>query len=281
MSGTFSILGRPSHDSDVGSGPVVVTIPHAGLEVPEVDAASLALSGRALLRDADLFVDDLARDIPAAGVPVVVGRISRYVLDLNRAPDDVDVEVCPELGRLARPSPRGLCWRTTTDGVAVLRRPLSAAEVRSRVARIHEPYHGAVRTLLAERRARFGFAILLDLHSMPSRFETAKRRVDVVPGNLDNTSCAPDLLRAVVDHFVAARLTVRPNDPYKGQYTTSFHGRPADGIHALQLEVNRDLYMDERTFTLQESEALRWRGLLVSLVQRLQTLRLPGAVSVR
>jgi len=255
-------------------GPVVVSVPHAGLDVPEDDAVALALSGRALLKDADLHVDKLAADIPALGVPVVVGNVSRYVLDLNRAPDDVDLDVCPGFDCPARPSARGLCWRTTTDGAAVLRRPLSVDELRSRVRRIHVPYHNAIAALLAERRARHGFAILIDLHSMPSRFEAASRRVDVVPGTLDDRSCSPALLRAVVDHFVAADFSVRPNDPYKGQYTTARHGQPAQGLHALQLELNRDLYMDERTFGLLEPRATRLRGVLAGLVARLQRLTL-------
>jgi N-formylglutamate amidohydrolase len=109
---------------------------------------------------------------------------------------------------------------------------------------------------------------------MPSRFEAPSRRVDVVPGTLDDRSCAPALLRAVVDHFAAADFSVRPNDPYKGQYTTARHGQPAAGLHALQLELNRDLYMDERTFDLVEPKAARLRGVLTGLVARLQRLAL-------
>jgi N-formylglutamate amidohydrolase len=274
VTSTFTLFGRDADDG-ADSGPVVVSVPHAGLVVPAEDAGVLALSGRALLRDADLHVDKLAQDIPALGVPVVVAHVSRYVLDLNRAPDDVDADVCPGIERPARPSARGLCWRTSTDGVAVLRRPLTVDEVRSRIRRIHTPYHDTLAALLAARRARYGRAILLDLHSMPSRFEPAARRVDVVPGNLDDHSCAPALLRAVVDHFVAADFSVRPNDPYKGQYTTSRHGQPARGVHALQLELNRDLYMDERTFELSEPKVARLRAVLAGLVQRLQRLDLP------
>jgi N-formylglutamate amidohydrolase len=269
VTATFTLHG---HDAD-DAGPVVVSIPHAGLDVPADDAGALALAGRALLRDADLHVDKLAADIPALGVPVVVAHVSRYVLDLNRSPDDVDADVCPAFERPARPSARGLCWRTTTDGVAVLRRPLTVDEVRSRIRRIHTPYHETLAALLARKKARHGHAILLDLHSMPSRFEVPARRVDVVPGNLDDQSCAPALMRAVVDHFVAADFSVRPNDPYKGQYTTIRHGQPAQGVHALQLELNRDLYMDERTFELVDARAARLRAVLVALVQRLRRLQ--------
>jgi N-formylglutamate amidohydrolase len=163
--------------------------------------------------------------------------------------------------------------------VAVLRRPLTVDEVRSRVQRIHAPYHAMLRALLAERRERFGHAILIDLHSMPSRFESPARRVDVVPGTLDDTSCAPALLELVIDHFSGADLLVRPNDPYKGQYTTAHHGRPAAGVHALQLELNRDLYMDERTFELIEHRADRLRRLLGELVVRAGRLALSSSSS--
>jgi N-formylglutamate amidohydrolase len=274
VAGVAGVSGVSGAPAAVLAGPVVVSIPHAGLEVPAEDADVLAISGRGLLRDADLHVEKLASGIPALGVPVVVGQVSRYVLDLNRSPDDVDADVCPAVERPARSSPRGLCWRTATDGTAVLRRPLTVAEVRSRVQRIHAPYHDALRALLAERKARFGHAVLLDLHSMPSRYDSPARRVDVVPGTLDDTSCAPALLQLVVDHFTAAELSVRPNDPYKGQYTTAHHGRPTEGVHALQLELNRDLYMDERTFALVEHRAARLRALLVALVTRMGQLPL-------
>jgi N-formylglutamate deformylase len=259
--------------------PLLVSVPHAGTLVPAEDAPLLALEGKALLRDADLFCDRLVAGIARLGVTCVVQNISRYVLDVNRAPDDVDKDVCPDIERPAKPSARGLVWRQTTDGADVLRRPLTVAELRSRVERIHAPYHAELARLLEERRARFGAAILLDVHSMPStgrpgHADPGARRADVVPGDVRGSSCAPLISKVVSEHFARLGYAVRPNDPYMGGYITRHHGRPARGTHAIQLELNRDLYMDEDALTFDEKKAARLVPHLEELVGRLRDTRL-------
>lgn len=271
--------GRHPQGTPLCLNPVVVSVPHAGTLVPLDDAPVMAIGGTALLKDADLFVDRLAEGITALGVPVVEAMVSRYVLDVNRAPDDVDRDICPEMPRPARPSARGLCWRVTTDGAAVLRRPLTLAEVHSRRQRIHEPYHAELERLLEQRRALFGFAILIDLHSMPSagrvmHTDAGQRRADIVPGDVRGTSCASTLSRLVGDRFAAAGYTVRPNDPYMGGYITRHHGRPGRGIHAIQIEVNRDLYMDERTFAFLPNKAAPLRQVIHDVVSSARDLDL-------
>jgi N-formylglutamate deformylase len=258
-------------DRGLPATPVVVSVPHAGTLVPDEDAALLAISGNALLRDADLHVDRLVDGVTRHGVVVVEALVSRYIVDINRAPDDVDREVCPEVPRPARPSARGLCWRTTTDGGQVLRRPLRLDEVNSRRARIHAPYHQALETLLEERRQRFGYAVLLDMHSMPStgrpgHTDPGARRADIVPGDVRGVSCAPSLSNLVGDHFATRGYAVRPNDPYMGGYITRQHGRPSRGVHAIQVEVNRDLYMDEASFAWLDDRARPLRGAIADLV---------------
>ena len=259
-SGDGALARAPDAFAETLLNPVVVSVPHAGTLVPEEDLPLLGISGTALLKDADLHVDQLARALPRLGVPVVEALVSRYVLDVNRAPDDVDRDVCPELHRPARPSTRGLCWRTTTDGAAVLKRPMTLAELNSRRRRIHEPYHAELTRQLEARRERFGYAILIDLHSMPSlgrllHTDPGARRADIVPGDVRGTSCGPALSRLVVDHFARGGFSVRANDPYMGGYITRHHGRPGRGIHAIQIEVNRDLYMDESSFSFLAEKA--------------------------
>jgi N-formylglutamate deformylase len=271
-------LWRPVEPSGAPSSPLVVSVPHAGTEVPDVDAPLLRATGAALLRDADAFVDRLVAKAPSLGAPLVVARVSRYVLDLNRAPDDVDHEVCPEVERPARASARGLVWRTSTDGVALMTRPLTRAELRSRVERLHAPYHAALASLLEERRQHFGFAVLLDAHSMPStgrlgHTDPGARRADIVPGDVRGSSCAPSLSRLVAEHFATAGFRVKANDPYMGGYITRAHGRPARGIHAIQLEVNRDLYLEEDAVRFESARAQRLIPAMDALLERLRAWR--------
>lgn len=271
-------LSHPSDAAGAPSSPLVVSVPHAGTEVPAVDAPLLRASGQSLLRDADAFVDRLVARAPALGAPLLVARVSRYVLDLNRAPDDVDHEVCPELERPARASARGLVWRTSTDGVALMTRPLSTSELRSRIERLHTPYHAALTTLLEERRRAFGYAVLLDMHSMPStgrpgHTDPGARRADVVPGDVRGSSCAPSLSRLLAEHFEVAGFRVKPNDPYMGGFITRAHGRPARGVHAIQLEVNRDLYLEEETVRWDAAKAARLMAAVEGLLEKLRAWR--------
>ncbi|HEY1099915.1 MAG TPA: N-formylglutamate amidohydrolase [Myxococcota bacterium] len=257
--------------------PVVLSVPHAGTAVPDADLPLLNIGGQALLKDADLHVEKLAQHVPSLGVPVLEALVSRYVLDVNRAPDDVDREVCPELVRAARPSARGLCWRTTTDGVAVLKRPLTLQELDRRRATIHAAYHDALAAELERRRRKFGFAILIDLHSMPSlgrllHVDPGARRADIVPGDVRGTSCGPALSKLVVEHFARGGFSVRANDPYMGGYVTRHHGRPGRGIHAIQIEVNRDLYMDESSFSFLPEKAAHLIEVIMGVVGAARSL---------
>ncbi len=264
---------------DDDTTPLLVSVPHAGTAVPETDAPLLALEGRALLRDADLFCDRLTRDVPRLGVTTVVQQVSRYVLDVNRAPDDVDRDVCADIERPAKATARGLVWRETTDGARVLKRTLTRAELAERIARIHTPYHATLNALLEQRRERCGFALLLDVHSMPSlgkagHADPGARRADIVPGDVRGTSCAPRVMQLVSEHFAQRGYSVRRNDPYMGGYITRHHGRPARGVHAIQLELNRDLYMDEANFSYDLNKAARVVPDLEALVKALRDLRL-------
>lgn len=239
---------------DVPMTPLVVSVPHAGTYVPPIDRPLVAASEKELLSDADLKVDRLYAHAPQIGAAMISARVSRYVVDLNRAPDDVDREVCPKFEPHAADNPRALIWRLTTDGNPVLARPLDPDELVSRLTRVHAPYHGKLAELLEERRRRFGYAILLDAHSMPSvgrvtHTDPGRRRADVVPGDNRGRSCSPALTDLVVRHFKAAGLSVALNDPYAGGWITRHYGQPADGVHAIQIELNRALYLFEEVPT--------------------------------
>ncbi len=235
-----------------GEAPVVVEIPHAGLFVPAEVLPNLIAPARALARDADLFVDELYEDAPLEGATLIVARTSRYVADLNRAEDDVDAGVVAGDHRAARPQARGLIWRTTTDDEPALVRPLTRDEYAFRVDAVHRPYHESVRTLLERKVARFGYAILLCAHSMPSvgragHSDAGIARADVVPGSRGRTSAHKRIIDAVEAVATSHGRSVEHDRPYRGGWSTSFYGRPAMHCHAIQVELARRLYLDEQT----------------------------------
>ncbi|HSY41674.1 MAG TPA: N-formylglutamate amidohydrolase [Polyangia bacterium] len=253
--------------------PVVVSVPHAGVRTagyeetltPELDVRG----------DADLFVDRLYRvGEPDGPETYVSAQLSRFVCDLNRDPDDVAPGAVPEHRAPRNVDGRGFIWAVTTTGAPALSRPLTLPEWSGRTA-IHTAYHEAISRALLRARARFGFAVLVDGHSMPSRgraghTDTGSVRADVVPGDRDGTSCSPALRALVTRHFAAAGLSVKPNEPYKGGFITTHHGRPADNVHAIQIELRRDLYMDEENFVIVQPGFDRLRGLIAGLLLELR-----------
>lgn len=261
--------------------PVLVEIPHAGLVLPEDVRSQLLTSEGALLRDADIFVDQLYETAPAHGATLLAATISRYVVDLNRAQDDVDAATVSGHPVSSGAQPRGVVWRTTTDGRPILARPLTYAELHARLSRYYVPYHAALRGAVDGLRDRFGFAIVLAGHSMPSTGRSMHKdpgasRADVVPGSCGRTSADARVIDLVDQHFRAAGLVVRHDDPYRGGFTTSHYGRPKEHVHAIQIELNRALYVDEESCRIKEREFAQLRALLEQLVVKLGSLELSG-----
>jgi len=244
--------------------PVVVSFPHVGMawpaELGDPPAADFA-------RNADYEVQTLYADAAEQGAVCIEAVYSRLLVDLNRAGDDISTAVVPDhpnprprrrpglLNRAGedgdaeplRPG-RGVVWAQALGNVPLLAGPMRYVDFRARIDHFHEPYQRALEILLERRRRRFGYAILLDAHSMPCSVG-----VDLVLGTLASTSCAAQIERLALDALGDAsgpRLRLRLNDPYHGGELVRRFGRPADGLHALQLEVSRGLYMDERSSTL-------------------------------
>ena len=256
-----------------GSGPLIVEIPHAGTSIPEAFRDEVEVTPRAIARDADLFVDELYAGSATLGATVLRASVSRYVVDLIRAETDVDAESV--VGGPASPrAPRGVIWRLGTEGEVCLRRPLSRESLEARLDAIPRPYHGALRRLISTRVAKFGYAIVLAAHSMPSvgrsgHGDPGATRADVVPGTQGRTSADGRFIDAV--DAVAARhaLTVRHDDPYRGGFTTRFYGRPDERVHVVQVELARRLYMDEGALTKKPTEFERTQGFCRDLVRAL------------
>ena len=249
--------------------PVVVSVPHAGTATAGFeDALAPDLDVRL---DADLFVDELYEGAPRGAF--IRAHLSRFVCDLNRHPDDVSARAVP-----AHPAPRngngrGFIWEVTTHDRPALRRPLNLDEWEQR-RQIHAGYYGALAAAIARAQSKFGFALLVDGHSMPSQgraghIDTGTVRADIVPGDRCGQSCGQGLSHAVHAHFADEGYSVRFNEPYQGGFITAHHGRPAKQVHAIQIEMRRDLYMDEISYTKTEPGWSRLRSCLARLLARL------------
>ncbi len=256
--------------------PLVVEVPHAGLSVDAVALSTLLAPAHALGRDADLYVDELFADAPSEGAALLVAHASRYVVDLNRAESDFDALAVE--GGSARVSPHGLVWRTTTEGRSALAGPLPPSELQRRLDTYYRPYHATLRKLLDERVAMFGWAVLLCAHSMPSRgrdghHDTGRERADVVPGSRGRTSAAAAVIDTLDRAVREAGFSVAHDQPYRGGFSTGHYGRPEQGVHAIQIEISRRLYMNELTLQRREREFARVRGFCRELVRRLADVR--------
>ena len=269
--------------------PVVVDVPHAGEEIPSDGLDELVVGDQTLRRDLDLYVDQLWQDAPAMGATLLAANVSRYVVDLNRAADDVSPLTV--IGSMRRNEPgyyqdRGVVWRTTTDGTPVMAGPMDQETFQRRLARFYHPYHVALREQIERVRDQFGYCLLIDGHSMPSigrsgHDDPGSRRADIVPGDVDGSSCHGALRQLVMEHFGdqgagGCGYSVEPNAPYKGGWITRNYGQPDQGIHAIQIEVNRDLYMDEVTFRIRAEGLERMRQCCAALLPKLGELKLPG-----
>lgn len=256
---------------------MVVEVPHAGLAVDPPSLATLVAPARSLARDADLYVDELFADAPTTGATLLAADLSRYICDLNRAESDYDSRAAEGGG--ARPFPHGLVWRSTTEDLPALAQPLTRDELERRLEGIYRPYHRALTELLEEKRQRFGFAVLLCGHSMPSRgrlshADVGRERADVVPGSRGRTSAAGPVIDCVERVAREFGYSVAHDEPYRGGFSTGNYGRPDHGVHAVQVELARRLYMDERTLDKKPNDFDRTRRFCATLVAHLGALAL-------
>jgi N-formylglutamate amidohydrolase len=257
--------------------PVVVEVPHASLALDPRAIATLAAPACCIGQDADLYVDELYTDAPSLGATMLVSRTSRYACDLNRSEADVDARAVAGAPRAAPPAPHGLIWRQSTDGREVLREPLGREEFERRLNDIYRPYHATLRELLDQKCARFGYVILLAAHSMPSSGrsghpDAGSERAAIVPGSRARTSAAAVVIDCP-DPLAARRgWSVAHDQPYRGGFTTAHYGRPALAVHALQVELNRNLYMDEDTLAPLAGGFEQTRDYCRELVQQLAAL---------
>jgi N-formylglutamate amidohydrolase len=280
----FEILGAVPARS-----PLVLGSPHSGSIYPPDFVAASRLDAATLRRSEDCHVDALAAPAAAAlGAPLLRARFPRAFLDVNREPFEFDPhlfegEMPPGANTrsLRVAGGLGVVPRVVGEGLEIYRRRLPLGVGMARVERLHLPYHAALESLLAQARAQHGAAALIDCHSMPSAATTkaAGRRLDVVIGDRFGASADGRLAAAVESSFAGEGLRTARNKPYAGGYVTERHGRPEAGLHAIQIEISRDLYMDERSLTPHSGFPLVAAALLRACKAGLSAL--PGLVAAR
>ncbi len=257
--------------------PVLVEVPHSGLQVPAEVESEIDASPSAMLRDSDLYVDQLYQRAPEQGATLLVSRVSRYVVDLNRGPDDVDSVAVPKHPNGRHLPARGVVWRARTDGTPLLRAPLSVEQFSRRLELFYEPYHRTLREVAAQIRERHGQVVIVAAHSMPSAGRRTvggrpARRADIVPGTRGRSTADGRIIDLIDSHFREAGLSVKHDDPYRGGWTTSSYGAPKRGQHAVQIELNRALYVDEHTSEIKKNDFTQLQAVLEQLVGKLGSL---------
>ena len=238
--------------------PVLVAAPHGGRNYPDTLIANLRQAHLAQLRLEDRLIDLLAREVVRrSGAAMLVAEAPRAMIDLNRAPDDIDWEMVvggdrrstrhSATNRRAR-SGLGLVPRRLPGMGEIWRSRIDASELESRIEKIHRPYHRALGETLEAIRDKWGVALLLDLHSMPPlpRKFPDDRPAEVVIGDRFGASCDDRLVAAALKYLDGAKRLVAHNRPYSGGYILDRHAAPVRGIHAMQIEICRSTYLDQR-----------------------------------
>lgn len=248
-------LRRAAPEGEPPPTPLVFASPHSGRFYPDDMMSAAALDAVSIRRSEDALVDDLIAAAPGYGAATLTANYARAYIDLNREPFELDpnmfVDELPEFARArtARVAAGlGAIARVVSEGQEIYRRKLTFAEARKRIECAHRPYHRALERLLAEAQAAHGFAILVDWHSMPAAAARAGGRdkpCDIVLGDRFGAACAGVLPARVERELEGFGYRVARNTPYAGGYTTEHYGRPARRTHALQIEINRALYLDE------------------------------------
>jgi len=212
-----------------------------------------------LRKSEDCFVDDLFSAALELSAPLLRALCPRAFLDVNREPYELDPAMfdSPLPNHVNTTSPRvaaglGTIARIVATHHEIYQNKLSFSEAEQRIKEVYRPYHSALRNLVGRTAGQFGFCLLIDCHSMPStglpmNMSKSLNRIDIVLGDRVGLSCSGTLTRAIEEFFVGKGYRVVRNNPYAGGYTTEHYGDPTNGIHAIQIEINRSIYMDEST----------------------------------
>jgi N-formylglutamate amidohydrolase len=244
---------RRSADQKV---PFVFNSPHSGRHYPDRFLSMARLDRNTIRRSEDCFVDELFGACVPLGAPLLAANFPRAYIDVNREPWELDPrmfsEPVPSFAniRSARVAGGlGTVPRLVGEGLDIYAGRLPLAEAVGRIEAVYKPYHEALKHLVLRTQQRFGLAVLIDCHSMPAsiRIGDSGVRPDFIIGDRFGASASPTLSEHAIGLLISLGYTVAHNKPYAGGFITEHYGRPGRGLHALQIEVNRGLYMNDRT----------------------------------
>ena len=241
--------------------PLVVSSPHSGRNYPQKFVDASDLTPLRLRSSEDSFVDEIFDSAPTLGAPFIKALFPRAFLDVNRQPFELDPSMFSDIlpnfvttqnSRIS--AGLGTIARVVSNGEKIYRDKLTFIEAETRINNFYWPYHQTLKTLIDDTKNEFGYCILLDCHSMPSgtnRYKNSCRSSngrlgDIVLGDCYGTSCHKDIINSAIDILSGYGFSVRRNIPYAGGFITRNYGKPREGVHAIQIELNRALYMDEK-----------------------------------
>ncbi|MCQ2002748.1 N-formylglutamate amidohydrolase [Rhizobium sp. NRK18] len=236
--------------------PFVFNSPHSGRHYPEDFLRQTRLDAHSIRRSEDHFVDELFASATDLGAPLLLAHFPRAYLDVNREPYELDprmfegkLPAYANINSLRVAGGLGTVPKLVAENMEIYAHRLPVEEALERVERVYKPYHACLRRLIARTHVQFGFGILVDCHSMPGNVRVAGSaiRPDFIIGDRYGTSAAADLSRAAIQILEEMGFSAIRNKPYAGGFITEHYGRPARGLHALQIEINRALYIDEVT----------------------------------
>jgi N-formylglutamate amidohydrolase len=235
------------------TSPLIFASPHSGRRYPAEFLAQARVGLQSLRRSEDAYVDELFAGAATHGAPILSASLARAYVDLNRDPAELDPEMFADYTPAPAPAASarvqaglGAIPRIAGDGQPIYSHKLSLAEAERRIALAHRPYHTMLRALIEEAQAQFGCAVLIDCHSMPS-CSRGPNAPDIVLGDRFGASCHPSVTALAEAILRRLGYRVARNAPFAGGHTTQLHGRPGRRIHALQIEINRALYLDEKS----------------------------------
>jgi N-formylglutamate amidohydrolase len=238
------------------TAPVVFASPHSGRDYPPEFVASSRLDVIELRRSEDAYMDEIFAAAPDHGAPLLCAQFPRAYVDANREAFELDPAMFadPLPDYVNTSSPRiaaglGTIARVVNDGEDIYRGPLRFKDAEHRIHSLYRPYHNALEELVQATKNRFGGCLLVDCHSMPSTAGSVNggKAADVVLGDCFGTACAAAITNTAQHALEGLGFAVMRNKPYAGGFTTRHYGRPKNGIHVLQVEINRALYMDEKS----------------------------------